>query len=256
MKLNDYTALLESLAPAALAQSYDNVGLMIGTEREIRRVLVALDCTPAVAEEAVQRDVDLVLTHHPLFFHPARRILPDDPDTAPAYKLIQHGIGLYAAHTNLDTAEGGVNDALAEALGLTETEPLFSDGIGRVGALPEELKLDAFARHCAKALHTAVRVGGDPKKTIRRVGVVGGAGGDMTDEALRRGCDAFVTGEVKHHEWLHALGNGLAVVDAGHYATEAVVLKKWISRLQNAENGVQYELTRTETAPWRTQEED
>ena len=120
MKLEKWIKIMEEIAPCNLAQDYDNVGLLIGTEKEIGKVLVALDLSVPVAEEAIAEKVDLVLTHHPVFFHPVKRMLPDDPDTAAAYKLIRNGIGMYAAHTNLDACEGGVNDAIAESLGLEE----------------------------------------------------------------------------------------------------------------------------------------
>lgn len=252
MKLSDFTALLETVAPPALALEYDNVGLLIGTRREIRRVLVALDCTVPVAKEAIALDADLVLVHHPLFFHGVKRILPDDPETASAYLLIRHGIGLYAAHTNLDACAGGVNDALAEAIGVTGCELLAGDGIGRVGTLPAPVTLSAFAKQCNDALHTTVRFSGDPDRTVQRVGLCSGAGGELYGEAAKRGCDVFMTGEMAHHEAIAANCLGLALIEAGHYETETVVLKKWISRLQNAENGVQYYETRMETAPWQT----
>lgn len=252
MKLTDFTAMLETIAPTSLALGFDNVGLLIGTEREIRRVLVALDCSVAVAEEAIAMDADLVLTHHPLFLHGVKRILPDDPETAAAYKLIRAGIGLYAAHTNLDACDGGVNDALCEALGVRDAEPLFADGIGRVGTLEAPTTLGTFADRCSEALGTTVRFSGDPGKTVLRVGLVGGAGGGDAAEAKALGCDVFVTGEVKHHQAIAAAALQMPLIEGGHYETEVVVLKKWISRLQNEGNDVQYSLTRMETAPWQT----
>lgn len=248
--------MLETVAPTGLALSYDNVGLLIGTEREIRRVLVALDCTPKVANEAIEKDVDLVLTHHPLFFHPVKRILPDDPDTAVAYRLIRHGVGLYAAHTNLDACAGGVNDALCELLGLVDPVPLSEDGIGRVGTTDAPIPFSDFVRKCERALGTRVRFAGDPNRTVRKVAVVGGAGGDLVDSAAATGCDAFVTGEMKHHEAIRADYYGLPRIEAGHYETECVVLKKWISRLQEFNNDVKYDHTETERSPLTTREEE
>ena len=125
MKLTDFIAAMEHIAPPGLAMDFDNVGLLLGTDRhEITRVLVALDCTPATAQEAVDWNADLLLTHHPLFLDGAKRILPGDPATAGAYILLRHGIAQYAAHTNLDAAPGGVNDCLADALGIFGAAPL------------------------------------------------------------------------------------------------------------------------------------
>ncbi|MBR0426438.1 MAG: Nif3-like dinuclear metal center hexameric protein [Clostridia bacterium] len=252
MKEKAFVAMLDRIAPPELAMEYDNVGLLIGTEREIRTVLVALDCTLPVAEEAVRCGSDLVLVHHPLFFHGIKRILPDDPETAAAYRLIQNGIGLYAAHTNLDICLGGVNDALAETLGVKHCEPLSADGMGRVGMLETAMQLGAFADVCSKALKITVRYAGDSDRLVQRVGLCGGAGGDLYPDAVRMGCDVFVTGEMKHHEAIAANMLGLTLIEAGHYQTESVVLKKWISRLQNEENGVKYYETRMEKAPWQT----
>ena len=256
MNRKDFTEMLEMIAPKELALSYDNVGLLIGTDREIRKVLVALDCTIAVAREAVDIGADLVLTHHPLFFHGVNRILPDDPETAAAYLLIRNRIGLYAAHTNLDAADGGVNDALAETLGVSNCRPLCEDGIGRVGVLQKPMPLRDFVQLCNASLHTTVRFFGDPDRMVQTVGLIGGAGGGNVDDAARCGCDVYVTGEMKHHEVLRAEFYHLPCVVAGHYETEVVVLKKWISRLQNAENDVQYYETSLGKAPLMTHEED
>jgi dinuclear metal center YbgI/SA1388 family protein len=135
MKIDEFIAVMEGFAPSSLAMEYDNVGLLIGTKRqEIQNVLVALDCTEKVAEEAAATGVDLVLTHHPVFFKGIKRILLDDPETAAAYTLIQNGIALYAAQTNLDAASGGVNDVLAEKLGLTNIRPLPPENLGKPAA--------------------------------------------------------------------------------------------------------------------------
>ena len=125
MKLNEFVALMERIAPPQLAIAEDNIGLLIGPDHdEVRRVLVALDLTVRVASEAAAIGADLVLTHHPQFFQGVKRMLPDHPDSAAAYALIRHGIGHYAAHTNYDAAPGGVNDVLAELFGLTGIAPL------------------------------------------------------------------------------------------------------------------------------------
>ena len=121
MKLEDFIAVMERIAPPELAMDFDNVGLTIGTERkEIKKVLVALDCTLETAREAADWGADLLLTHHPLFVNGVKRISPHDPDTAGAYFLMRHGIAHYGAHTNLDSAQGGVNDCLAQAVGVLE----------------------------------------------------------------------------------------------------------------------------------------
>ena len=130
MKLHDFLETMEQIAPAALALDFDNAGLLIGPEKEdIRKVFIALDCSLDTAREAIQWGADLLLTHHPVFFGGIKHILPRDPDTAAPWLLLRHGIGLFAAHTNLDAARGGVNDCLCAALGIQDTVPLPPDNM-------------------------------------------------------------------------------------------------------------------------------
>jgi len=251
MLLQDWMSLMEQIAPNELAADFDNVGLVIGTDREeIRSVLVALDCTAAVAEEAVERDVDLVLTHHPLFFEGVKRILPGDPDTAAAYTLIRHGIGLFSAHTNLDAAQGCVNDVLCRLLGLAEVEPLPPDGLGRIGRVQGMTGLFDFSRRTARLLGAQVRFTGDPQSIVRRVCVVGGSWNAGVQQAAVCGADTYVTGELKHDAAIRAQHLGVNCVVAGHYESEAVVLQPLIERLQSLGNGVQYQLALAGRSPF------
>ncbi|HWR23933.1 MAG TPA: Nif3-like dinuclear metal center hexameric protein [Feifaniaceae bacterium] len=252
MELEALLPVLGRIAPPRLAEEWDNVGLLIEPEAaDITRILVALDCTAEVVKEAREVNAQLVLTHHPLFFKPVRRILHSDPDTAAAYALIRSGIGLYAMHTNLDCAMGGVNDALASALGLADVRPLLlpdlllseeTQGLGRVGNLKEQPSLGDFARQVGTDLDAAVRVAGERERVIRRVAVVGGSGGDYIRAAKAAGADVLVTGEVRHHQALEALFMGLGLVEAGHYETECVVLGPLIAGLQAALEEIQYKV--------------
>ena len=177
MHISNFTEKMQQIAPRELKMDYDNVGLLIGPEKqEIRRVLVALDCTSVTAKEAIEWGADLMLTHHPVFFRGTKRIAPDDPATAGAYMLIRHGIGLFAAHTNLDAAEDGVNDALAEALGVQNAVPMEPDGLGRIGTLAVPVSFGTFAKTVEEKLNTAVRISGEIDRIISRVAVIGGLG--------------------------------------------------------------------------------
>ncbi len=259
MQLKDLIALFERIAPVGLAEEWDNPGLLIEPENEeITRILFALDCTPAVAEEAAARGAQLVFTHHPLFFKPVRRIHHSAPDTAAAYRLIRHGIGLYAAHTNLDCALGGVNDALAKTIGLESVRPLApgadgGPGIGRVGDLPTPLPLLEFASAVRDTLSAAVRYGGGANHCVSTVAVIGGSGGDFIREAKAAGADVLLTGEIKHSQALEAEIAGIAVIEAGHYETERVVLPYLLEGLQSALDAIQYKvdllMADTEHAP-------
>lgn len=247
MKLNDFLSAMEVLAPAALACEWDNVGLIIGSEKsEIKKVLVALDCSITTAQEAIECGADLMLTHHPLFFAPVRSISPLDPATAPAYMLIRHGIALFSAHTNLDSADGGVNDCLANALGLQNIAKLPPENMGRTGDIAPTT-LDRFAAFVESALGTRVRICGNGASPVSRVAVLGGAGAEEISAAKAAGADAFVTGEMKHHMALQAQALGICIVEAGHYETERVVLEPLIEHLQRATNDVQYKLAMSES---------
>lgn len=256
MQLNELIRVMEKLAPPDLALEYDNPGLLVGTERsEIKRVLIALDCTMPVAHEAVRKDVDMVITHHPLFFNGIKRILPGDPDTAAAYHLIRHGIGLYAAHTNLDAAEGGVNDVFADLFELSDVRVMPKEGLGRVGRLPKKISLHELCRMTEQKLHTSVRVAAanfadDLYNTeVQTLAVMGGSGGSEVYEAFRAGADAFITGEVKHSQAIEAQTLGLSVLQAGHHETEVIVVPALFERLQSVDLGVQFIMAEDNSTP-------
>ncbi len=247
MNKNDFFAVMEEIAPQELALSYDNSGLIVGMEGEdITRVLVALDCTVEVADEAKALGCDLVLTHHPLLFSPVKKLAPDDPVTAPVYRLIKHGVGMFAAHTNLDSAEGGVNTTLCRVLGVLNERPVPPEGLCRVGELAEATSFTAFAAKVEQVLGTKVRLAGQ-ERTIKRVMVCGGSGGSEYPLAKELGADVLVTGECKHNQAIEAAFAGVNVIVAGHYETEAVVLPPLIAKLRLRTSGVEYLLSRAGT---------
>lgn len=251
MLLKDFIANMESIAPRELAFEYDNPGLIVGTERsEIRRVLVALDCTVSVADEANEKDCDLVLTHHPLLFRAVKRIAPDDPATAAVFRLIRYGIGLFAAHTNLDCAEGGVNTELARRLGLVNETPVPPENLCRIGELPDPMGFLEFAKLTEKALHTRVRIAG-PERLVKRIMVCGGSGGSEYRLAAENGADVLVTGECKHSEAIEAVTAGVNVVVGGHYETERIVLEPLAGMLRSMGCGAEFIMSEQET-PLRT----
>ena len=252
MKIQDFISMMERIAPPTLAFEWDRVGLLIGTDHaEIKKVLVALDLTVAVAEEAIETGCDLVLTHHPIFLEPITGVHPDRFETAAAYRLIRHGIGMYAAHTNLDAAPGGVNDALAALLDIQDVRPLPPENLGRIGTLKTPLPFSAFIDRCETVLQMKARIVGAVNDPVSTVAVIGGAGGGDVRAVKDAGCDAFVTGEMKHHQALEAGFLGLHCCVLGHYETETIVLKPLITYLQQANHDVQYLLTQSGNAPLR-----
>lgn len=217
-------AALYELAPRTLAADWDNVGLLAGrADREVRKILVSLDITEAVAEEAESMGADLIVSHHPLIFHPAKSVTDRDPTGRLLLRLIEAGLSAVCMHTNLDAARGGVNDALAAAIGLEEAAPVSEGGIERVGTLPEALALPAFLDRVKAALAPNGMRYADGGRPIQKVAVGGGACGDFLWETAATGCDAFVTADLKYNHFLDAQALGLTVIDAGHFPTEDVV---------------------------------
>lgn len=234
-------ALVNEFAPMELAESYDNVGLLLGhPERRVERVLAALDATPGVIEEARALDVQLLITHHPILFHARKNLREDDPEGELLCALVRSGLSLIAAHTNYDNAPVGVNDALARALGLRRVEKL-ENGL-RMGELEAPVALGEWKVRVDEALLTNARLFASENRRIQRVAVCGGAGGEFWPLALAAGAQAYLTGEVKHHDALAAAQSGLALLEAGHMQTERIAMKQLVFGLQNRANELQYNI--------------
>lgn len=238
--VREIEAALYELAPRALAAEWDNVGLLVGRpDREVRKILVSLDITEPVADEAKHIGADLIVSHHPVIFHPAKSITDRDPAGRLLLRLIEAGLSAVCMHTNLDAARGGVNDALAAALGLEDAAPVSEGGIVRVGTLPEALALPAFLARVKAALSPNGMRYVDGGRPVRKVAVGGGACGDFLWEAAAMGCSAFVTADLKYNHFLDAQALGLTVVDAGHFPTENVVCPELAGCLREKFPGVE-----------------
>lgn len=221
----DYT---ESFAPLATAADFDNSGLLVGSSKqEVTKALVALDITSEVVEEAKEKGAQLIISHHPVIFHPLK-MLPTD--SAP-YMLAQAGITALCLHTNLDiTSDDGVNACLAKALGLSDIR-VFSEEFVCLGELPEALTTDNFAQLVKDSLSADCVTYTKSDKTIKTVGMCSGAGGDMYHSAVALGADVFLTGEAKHHEYLEAKATGVPMVVAGHFFTEDIAMAPLAKKL-------------------------
>lgn len=216
----DVIHYLESKYPIGLQSDWDNSGLHIGSRvAECARILVTLDVTPAVVDEAVADHVDLILSHHPLIFTPVTSLDITTPRGAMIAKLLRHNITLYTLHSNYDAASGGMNDVLAKLLGLTELRVLdIASGVGRIGKIPAQPGRE-YVEFVKKALNVAnVRFIGDMSGTVLTVAVCGGSGSDFIPVALASGCDLYITGDVTYHDALESLQSGLKILDVGHYA--------------------------------------
>ena len=254
MSIDEFVRLIESVAPPELAEDWDNTGLLLRCSESVSRVLIALDVTDAVAQEAVENGCDMILAHHPLLFETIRTLDHRSAKHSVVMKLIRSGISLYAAHTSFDKAQGGINDALAEALGLTDIT-VAQDGLMRVGRLQKPCDKEAFLRHVRGVLGGgALRVSQTPVEEVETVAVVGGSGGDLATAAKAAGAQALVTGEAKHHHYVEATAHGVLLIEAGHFETESLFASQIFMSLQARLNEVQLDLalkkSKCERAPY------
>lgn len=229
---------MQRIAPLALAESWDNPGLLVDCGGEVSRVLVTLDITPEVVEEAARKGCGLIVSHHPVIFSPLKKLSGQDV----AFQLVKSGISAICMHTNLDAAEGGVNEVLAGFFGMREMEA-FAEGCGRVGSI-EPVTVPELAKRAQKELAfrcnqpsdgPAVQVRfADTGKVVRRLAVISGAGGSLFEDAIAQGADCLLTGEANHHHAIDAKRLGLSLIAAGHYATEFPVTAAVAEKLRTA----------------------
>lgn len=228
---------LDEKAPFSIQESWDNSGLLVGDPHApVHRVLLALDITDRVIQEAAEVEAQLIVSHHPVVFTPVKRVTlaEDDLVGRKLWHLARQNTAAICCHTNLDGVEGGVNTVLAQRLGLLEIGQLAQEGtdaqgrpygIGRVGLLPREMELEAFLVLVQQRLGSHSIRYADGGRPIRRVAVGGGSCGSMLQDARRAGCDAFVTADLKYNHFLDGAELGITLVDAGHFPTENPVLQ-------------------------------
>jgi dinuclear metal center YbgI/SA1388 family protein len=267
-KLSDVVAALEALYPPSRAESWDAVGLVCGDpDAEIERVLLAVDPVQEIADEAVEWGADLIVTHHPLYLRGTTTVSAGTFKGRVVHTLIREGVALHVAHTNADSADPGVSDALAAALGLKVTGPLVPAaddpegrrGTGRIGELPHAQSLAEFAGRVAGALPATaggIRISGDPERTVCTVAVCGGSGDSFLAEARAAGVDAYVTADLRHHpvsEFVQQPG-APALVDAAHWATEwpwlAVAAEELTAACARLGRPIETRVSETVTDPW------
>ena len=231
--VNDILAFMESIAPTSLKMEWDNVGLLCGrADRKVTKVLVALDPFAHVCKEAKALGAELIVTHHPLIFDPLTAVDENSETGRCVLYLCENGIGAVNAHTNLDVAAGGVNDVLAEKLGLTDVQVL-EGGLLRMGSVPQQ-GLTGFLAAVQGALGcNGVRYA-DGNKLVCKVAVGGGSCADEMDTAIAAGCDTFVTADCKYNHFRDAEFKGLNLIDAGHFATENPVMAVVAAKLRAA----------------------
>ena len=236
IKIREIENYLFQFAPKELAMDWDNVGLLIGDpDMEVTRALIALDITDITAREAIEKDCNLIISHHPVMnchWNPVQNIRQDTPQGKLLIKLLKNNIAAICMHTNLDRTKGGVNDCLAEKLNLLNWRDLpGGDGFCRMGNLAESTDLKIFVREIKNILHcNGVRYADGGKKVLR-IATGGGACGEYAQAAFDAGCDTFVTADIKYHDFLDAAAMGLNLIDAGHFPTENLICEKLIEIL-------------------------
>lgn len=229
MTVSELYGKMSADLPPELALAGDKNGIMCSpdTSSEVRRVLFALDATEEVIDEAARGGVDLVIVHHPMIFSPIATVTDGTPIGRALVLAIRRGISVISFHTIADSAVGGVNDILADRLGLRDALPFGGDHghLGRVGKLSEPIPLSDFARSVKTALGAPAVIVTDAARPVSRVAVIGGAGKSCVDDVLAVGADTFVTGELSHALRAEALALGLNLVEAGHFHTEAPICR-------------------------------
>ena len=209
---------------------FDNSGFLFGRETaSVAKALLALDVTSAVVDEAIEQGVELIISHHPLIFSPLKSVTDEK-----LLRLAQHQIGVISMHTNLDIAQGGVNDVLMAALGAQVQGGLDEYGCGRVGKLEKAMPMEEFLPFCKAVLKTAGLRYYDSGRQVSQLAVMGGSGGDSLETAYRLGCDTYLTADIKYHQFLEAQELGINLIDGDHFCTENLVIPVLAQRLQAA----------------------
>lgn len=237
--VNDILNALEAIAPKALAEEWDNVGLQIGARHwPVRRVLTALDPTPEVIREVRNRKADVLVTHHPLIFSPLRSLDLDTYIGGLLQELFRYHIAVISAHTNLDSVQGGVNDILASSIGLDHLTVLLPSienvhcGFGRLGNLPARTTLAELAAEIKSRMAIPhIRFAGDPQLPVHRVALCSGSGSGLMKTFLASDAQVYITGDVRYHEAREVEAHGLGVIDIGHYESEHIILASFAKQL-------------------------
>ncbi len=247
MTVRELYAFLNEKIPPALSCAWDNDGLMCCADENatVKRVLVALDITGSVVEEAIAGGYDLILSHHPLIFSPLKALTPCDPVAKKVTKLLCAGITAMSFHTRLDAVTGGVNDVLANALGLQEITAFGADGeeIGRIGVLPKKTSLADFASLVKSVTGAPAVEISDAGRPVRRVALLGGSGSDDVLAARAAGADTYLSGELKHNWLTDAPDLGINLVAAGHFYTENLVSSRLAELVQEADPALAVKIT-------------
>jgi dinuclear metal center YbgI/SA1388 family protein len=245
--MSDWLNMMDEIAPLSTQEAWDNSGLQIDYGNEdVDRILVALEVTGDVIEEAIAKKTNMIVVHHPTIFNPIHSVNHKNVEGDYLIRLIRNGIAVYASHTCFDSARKGNNDYLMELLGIQRFSRLNMPGKGfeesalaRVGILPEPILYSEFLKKLSTVLGNpgGIKVSGDGSRLIQKVAVSTGAGGEYYAGAVAAKADVFISGDIKHHEAQAARELGLCVIDAGHYGTEQIFVKNMADQMHQKSLG-------------------
>lgn len=244
--VSDIMRLMEEVAPARLAQEWDNSGLQCGDRNwPVKRVMVALDPSPSVISAACKKNADMLITHHPLIFRPLKNLMLDTPLGKILDASIRHRLAIFSAHTNLDSVRGGLNDLFAEKIGLKNVTLLAgekdhlpdhdkdSDGIGRVGELEKPTTLAPLSEKIKKEFAlSALKISGVPDMRVKKIAVCTGSGAGLMKQFFDTDADVYISGDLKFHDAKDAETHGRGLIDVGHFASEALMIDLVARRLE------------------------
>ncbi|WP_395318532.1 Nif3-like dinuclear metal center hexameric protein [Fructilactobacillus frigidiflavus] len=257
--INEFIKRFEQFAPIELRENGDPTGFQIGNKNaEIKKIMTTLDVRPETVQEAIDNGVNFIFTHHPVMFRPAKNLDLSNPQNQMYADILKHDITVYAAHTNLDNANGGMNDWLATAIGLENISGMIlhdtninhaAHYLGRVGDLPQAITFKELAQQCKKLfnLQGLRTVTNNPDKLVRRIAVLGGSGGKFYPDAIKAGADVYITGDLYYHTSQDMLAEGLMAIDPGHHVESICKLKlKELFEKWKGENDWQFEIIASE----------
>lgn len=248
--VSDIVDVMNTLAPRLLAEEWDNVGLQVGDPKQnVKTIWIALDPTLPVLDAACRENVDLLITHHPLFFRPIKSIDFQTPLGSLLKMAVRQQLAVFSAHTNLDIVAGGINDILSERIGLTdlkilrktsdfcESQPLDTDGsvqgLGRIGTLEKPLELIAFAKMIKKKMGLkTIKLAGNPSLMVTDAAVCSGSGSSLLPDFFACGAQVYVSGDLKYHDARDVEAANLGMIDIGHFSSERLIIKALSKRLK------------------------
>lgn len=238
-KIKDIIAAIEEFAPLYLQADYDNSGLIYGfPDRELKKAIITLDVTEGVVLEAVENGANMIITHHPVIFNPIKRLDVAYPYISALTQAVKNEITVYAAHTNIDFADGGLNDMYMKKLLAESFEYLIPEdkASGRIGALKEPIKFKDYFRKLTEVFGVPIAFSGDTELNVKTIAAINGAGGGHEDTVMTaraRGADIFITSELKYNVVRLAKELNYAIIEIGHYDSEkdfGVLIKELLEK--------------------------